>query len=84
MAHVTWDKGGDADLLSIDGDAIAVSSSIPSPPGSRLAGRVGALEVRVKVHSSKKQEDGRFRIEGRIIDATRDARAALASLLSQR
>lgn len=82
MPHLTWDKGGEADVLTLEGDAITLRSSIPSPPGSRLAGRLveSKMEVRIKVHGSKKQDDGSFCLHGRLIDATRDARAKLIAL----
>lgn len=84
MAHFTWEKGGEASVLSLDADAIVLVSSIPSPPGSRLSGSLidGKMEVRIKVHASKKQEDGSFHLHGRLIDATRDARSKLKALAS--
>lgn len=85
-AALTWDKGGTASVVSLEGDAIVLSSSIPSPPGSRLSGTMaeGRGELRVKVHASKKQEDGSFRLEGRVIDATRDVRAKIAALVAEK
>jgi hypothetical protein len=84
-AHVVWTKGGDARVVSIAVDAIVLASSIPSPPGSRLEGRVVGeppATVRVKVHGSKRQADGAFVLEGRVLDATREVRARLAALVA--
>jgi hypothetical protein len=82
-AHLVWSKGGDARVVSIAVDAIVLRSSVPSPPGSRLEGRLEGeppATVRVKVHGSKRQPDGAFVIEGRVLDATRDVRARLEAL----
>lgn len=80
MINVTWTRGGEATLTRVAGDSISLSSSISSPPGSRLDGtldiRPGA-PLRVKVHGSKKQPDGRFVIEGRCIDMSRELRIEL-------
>ena len=79
MAQVRWERGGDAVLVTLIGDAIVMRSSIPSPPGSRLRGplSVASAELHMKVHSSKRQSDGTFLLEGRLIDATRELRARL-------
>ena len=86
--RIAWVKGGEASVVSLKDDAIILRSSIPSPPGSRIDGgsrieggsRAGerAPIVRVKVHSSKKQEDGAFVLEGRALDMTRAVREKLA------
>ena len=91
--HIAWVKGGHARVASIAVDAIVLSSTIPSPPGSRLEGRLlveaGATDatgetaatsatIRVKIHGSKRQPDGAFILEGRVLDATREVRARLA------
>jgi hypothetical protein len=81
--HLVWTKGGDARVVSIAVDAIVLRSSVPSPPGSRLEGRLEGdppATVRVKVHGSKRQPDGAFVIEGRVLDATREVRARLEAL----
>jgi hypothetical protein len=84
-AHIVWAKGGDARVLSIAVDAIVLRSSIPSPPGSRLEGRLEGdppATVRVKIHGSKRQADGAFVLEGRVLDATREVRSRLEALIS--
>jgi hypothetical protein len=79
MAHVRWEKGGEADLIKLEGEAIVLRSSIPSPPGSRLVGALTSAsgELRVKVHTSRRQPDGGFVLEGRLIDTTRELRLRL-------
>lgn len=79
--RIAWEKGGTAVVVLLEGDAITLRSSIPSPPGSRIQGVLEGAEgevVRVKVHSSKRQEDGSFVLEGRVLDMTRGVREKLA------
>jgi hypothetical protein len=80
---IRWAKGGDAVIVAIDGDRVTVDSSLSSPPGSLIDGTLlnGGDAIRIKVRGCKKHED-RFRIEGRILDASRDLRARLAALLN--
>jgi len=83
--HVRWLKGGEARVTRVSGDVIALRSTLPSPPGSRLEGEVvseDAANVRVKIHVSKRQDDGSFVLEGRLLDATRELRERLAALAS--
>lgn len=83
MSAIAWEKGGSARVLRIDANAIALESSIPSPPGSRISGTLvedPSSTLRVKIHVSKKQEDGSFLLEGRPIDLTREMREKLVAL----
>lgn len=78
-AKIVWAKGGEATVVALVADAITLRSSVPSPPGSRIDGTTGDGDpVRVKVHSSKRQEDGSFVIEGRALDMTRVVREKIA------
>ena len=62
--HLTWAKGGDAWFLEASGDAVVLLSTVPSPPGSRIEGKLeDGTVVKVKIHGSKKQDDGRFRLD---------------------
>lgn len=74
-----WLKGGDGLLVESDGNFAKISSSIPSPPGSTLEGNVagtnGAFAIKVK--NCKKQLDGRFLIDGKWVNLTREQRARL-------
>jgi hypothetical protein len=86
--HVRWAAGGEARVLRIGADTIALDSSVPSPPGSRIEGTLegeafvtGAARLRVKVHASKRQPDGRFLLEGRPLDLSRSTREALGAVL---
>jgi hypothetical protein len=73
---IVWAKGGEARVLEFCPDgAIKLHSTIPSPPGSRIEGAAFGTTVRFKIHSAKKQDDGSFLLEGRVLDLTRDLRA---------
>ena len=80
-AHFRWSKGGEASVRLCDGDRITVVSTIPSAPGSRPEGALpsGTL-VRIKVARCRREGE-RFVIEGRLLDATRDARSELQRLV---
>jgi hypothetical protein len=84
-AHVRWAAGGEARILAIRADAISLESTVPSPPGSRIEGTLVGGEgpgarLRVKVHASRRQEDGRFLVEGRPLDLSRETRAVLEAV----
>jgi hypothetical protein len=80
-ARLRWSGGGEATVELLRADAVRLRSTVPAPPGSRLE---GALEgappatLKVKVHSSKRQPEGDFLIEGRPIDLTREVRDRLS------
>jgi hypothetical protein len=79
-ASVTWAKGGSAVILAMTPTTITLRSTVPSPPGSRIEGTFGEGEggasglVRVKIHGSRRQEDGSFVLEGRPLDMTKELR----------
>lgn len=81
-AHVRWTGGGEARVLAVGAGAVSLDSSVPSPPGSRIDGTLafeegGAVRIRIKVHASRRQADGRFVIEGRPLDLSRETRELL-------
>jgi len=81
LAHLRWHKGGDAELLALDGERLVVRSTVASAPGSRLEGTLSTGgAVRLKVHRCRRVEAS-FEIEGRLLDVTREARAELAALV---
>jgi hypothetical protein len=82
-SHLSWAKGGEARILALEADAVVLRSTVPSPPGSRIEGRLEQeprAPLRVKVHVSRRQPEGDFVIEGRLLDATREVRARLEAL----
>ncbi len=85
-ARVTWAKGGEARVVSIAADAIALRSSVPWPPGSRIEGTVRAegpaIVLRMKVHSSRRDGEQGFLLQGRPINLAREARERLEGLVA--
>jgi hypothetical protein len=80
---ITWAKGGSASFIAAEGENVTLRSSIPSPPGARLDATFDSepkTALRVKVHGSKKEEDGSFTIKGRLVDATRETRERVQAL----
>jgi hypothetical protein len=78
--QLTWDKGGQARVLETDGSAIAVESSIPSPPGSSLSGRTEeGITYHVKVRGCRRLSEAPllFRIDGRLFNLERAPREHL-------
>jgi hypothetical protein len=81
--HVTWDRGGEARVVSLRDDAIALVSSVPSPPGSRLEGTLAGeppARLRIKVHGCRRRADAGFDLEGRMLDMTREVRERVTKL----
>ena len=85
LAHLEWAKGGHAQVLKIEDDAIVLRSTTSAPPGARLEARLGgepSTLVKLKSHGTHREADGSFTLKGRLIDATRDLREKLARLAS--
>lgn len=87
MSRVVWQKGGEARVLAVAGEAVTLSSTTPSPPGSRIDGTLepSGQAFRIKIHSSKRTEEGgevRFILQGRAIDLTREGRATLTAMIA--
>lgn len=85
MAHVRWERGGEADVKAAEDDRVELVSSIPSAPGSRLTGALATgTPVRVKVARCRRQESAPeaplYVIEGRLLDATRADRDEIRAL----
>jgi hypothetical protein len=83
-ARLTWAQGGTATLESLAGEQLTVLSSRPFAPGSRPEGALdaGGHKVWLKVHNTRRQEDGAFRIVGRLLNVTRDVREVLKEAVS--
>lgn len=79
---IRWTKGGEAHVIEARDDQVAVRSTIPSAPGSRLEGTLASgAAVRLKVARCR-AEGGAYRIEGKLLDATRATRAEVAALIA--
>ncbi len=83
--HLAWAGGGNARFLVATAEAVSLVSSVPWPPGSRPSGTLldaPPASVRIKVHASRAELDGTFRIEGRPLDVSRATRARIVALLA--
>jgi hypothetical protein len=79
--HLRLPNDGTAQLVAIDGERVSLLATRASAPGCPLAGNLeDGTQVRVKVHRCRKQGE-RFLIEGRLIDATRQLRERLGTLV---
>ena len=85
VAHVRWEKGGEASVETAEGDLVTLVSTMSSAPGSRIAGALeGGAPIRVKVARCRRRDGAQdppsYVIEGRLLDASRRLREALAAL----
>ena len=82
MSMIRWTKGGNAEVIEARDDQVAVRSTIASAPGSRLEGSLpSGVALRLKVARCR-AENGAFRIEGKLLDATRATRDEVAALIT--
>jgi hypothetical protein len=85
--HLQWARGGQATILSIERDRIVLRSSVPSPPGSRIEGAlVGPSQalLRVKISACRRQPEGDFVLEARLIDTRQEVRQILRAIVHDR
>ncbi len=85
MVTIRWKRGGDAEILSLEGESVEVKSTVSSPPGSRFDGEAeidghDRFLFRIKVHGCTKREM-HFYLQGRVLDLTRERRLALERAL---
>lgn len=79
---IRWARSGEATVLEARDDHVIVRSTIPSAPGSRIEGALpSGSAVRIKVARCRSGE-GAFRIEGKLLDATRALRQEIAALVT--
>ena len=83
-------------LLETDGDWAVVLCSRPFPIGATLAfiatgeGAAEAaavptsVEYRIKVRAARRHDDGRYRVEGRLVSMTKEQRELLLGTLPRR
>jgi hypothetical protein len=71
---ITWKGGGTAVIDAIDGDRVEVVSTRAFAPGSRPEGTLvtSGHAIWLKVHGARRQEDGAFRIKGRLLNVRRE------------
>ena len=85
-ADVVWQGGGTAVIDVIDDDRVELTSTRPFAPGSRPEGTLGlapeassggalagpSRPIWLKVHGSRRQEDGAYRVKGRLLNVRRE------------
>jgi len=92
MIEIELSQDERAELRSLDGERVTLSSPRAAAPGSRLEGAVlagqglasdglGGKRLRIKVHRCVRTDDG-FEIQGRLFDLTRKLRDALQERLA--
>lgn len=87
--RIAWEGGGAATLAKLDGERIELVSTRAFAPGSRPKGHLEAAPpgkstpLWMKVHGSRRQDDGFFRVSGRLLNATREQRAALEEAIQK-
>lgn len=81
----TWQRGGSATVVRVDGLQIEVHSTAPYPPGAPLIARSNAgTTFEVKVRGCRKLQSGDFAISGSLVNLTRDLRTALTDALAKK
>lgn len=83
---LAWAKGGHAEIVSLEGEQIVLRSTTSAPPGARLDATLASSgeAVKIKSHGTHKESDGSFTLRGRLLDARRELRERIASLLAPR
>jgi hypothetical protein len=80
----TWQRGGTAKVVRVDGLQIEVHSSTPYPPGAPLiASNNTGTNFEIKVRSCRVLSTGEFSINGSLVNLTRDLRALLVQALAE-
>lgn len=94
MAHLTWSRGGEAELVELDGDRVRLRSTTSAAPGARVEGALRSTGTAIRVKVARCRLIGSpapadpapaervYELEGRLIDATREVRAELARLVA--
>lgn len=71
--------GGDADLVSHEGERLVLLFSRAFPPGSTLELVLGGAPLKVKVKSCRLSGEGLYSIQGRCVNLSREQREKLSS-----
>lgn len=80
----TWQRGGSATVVRVDGLHVEVHSTTPYPPGAPLVARSNSgTSFEVKVRGCRKLPSGAFAISGSLVNLTRDLRVALSDALTR-
>jgi hypothetical protein len=70
---ITWNGGGTAVLDVIDDDKVELVSTRAFAPGARPEGTVATGHtIWLKCHGSRRQDDGSYRVKGRLLNVRRE------------
>jgi hypothetical protein len=75
--------GSKAELLETDGSQAVLEAEMPAPPGARLSllhATQGSFSVKVQ-RCKKLEGPGKFRIDGRWLDLSRESRQKVLTLV---
>jgi hypothetical protein len=78
---ITWDQGGEAEVVRAQGVQATVRSTKPFPPGAPVQGTLlgpTSVTFTLKVASIRKVQEQVWEIHGRLITATAEVLAAFA------
>jgi hypothetical protein len=88
VTRLVWGKGGrggEATLVAMSGDLVKLVSTVPWPPGARVEATADdGRALKLKVHGSRRREDGAFDVDARLVDVTREMRALLAAAVGEK
>lgn len=85
MTRLRLAKGGEAEIVALDGERVTLLSPASAPPGATIDGDLPLNEptpLRIKVRGCKRDGEN-FRIDGRIVDLSKSTRERLAALVSK-
>ena len=73
-ASISWTGGGTAVLDVIDGDKVELRSTRAFAPGARPEGILAESghTIWLKCHGSRRQDDGSYRVKGRLLNVRRE------------
>ncbi|MET0592713.1 MAG: hypothetical protein ABW133_08450 [Polyangiaceae bacterium] len=73
-AAISWTGGGTAVFELIDGDKVELVSTRAFAPGARPEGTLatGGHTIWLKCHGSRRQDDGTYRVKGRLLNVRRE------------
>jgi hypothetical protein len=77
-------EDGTGEMVRVEGERFAMVASRAFAPGTPLAVALGGDTLQLKVARSARRDDGRFDVEGRLVNLTRAQRALLAPVTSDR
>ncbi len=84
-ARLKFAGGGGGTIEKIEGDRVELVCDAAFAPGSRPEATLeeGAQPIWIKVHGSRREENGLYRVTGRLLNATRPMLQILKEAVSR-